>query len=143
MIYKKNILGIDYSVTDYEQASDYIINAAKKQKSFAVSALAVHGLISSIIDKKLFEKIKKIHMIVPDGQPIKWALNYFYQLNLKDRVYGPELTLYVLEKASIDKLNIFLYGSTEDTLKKFTAKLKFVPSAIMTDIISAKIWQKN
>ena len=119
MIYKKNILGIDYSVTDYEQASDYIINAAKKQKSFAVSALAVHGLISSIIDKKLYEKIKKIHMIVPDGQPIKWALNYFYQLNLKDRVYGPELTLYVLEKASIDKLNIFLYGSTEDTLKKF------------------------
>ena len=119
MIHKKNILGIDYSVTDYEQASDYIINAGKEKRSFAVSALAVHGLISSIEDRKLYEKIKKIHMIVPDGQPIKWALNYFYRLNLKDRVYGPELTLHVLEKASIEKLNIFLYGSTEDTLNKF------------------------
>ena len=119
MIDKKYIFGINYSVIDYEKASDYIIDAAKEQRSIAVSALAVHGLISSIRDRELYEKIKKIHMIVPDGQPIKWALNYFYRSNLKDRVYGPELTLQVLKKASIEGLNIFLYGSTEDTLNKF------------------------
>ena len=119
MLDKKKIFGIEYSITNYEQVSDYIIQAGKDHRSIAVSALAVHGLITSVLDKRLFEDIRKIHLIVPDGQPIKWALNFFYKTNLKERVYGPELTLYVLKKASIEKLNVFLYGSTEDTLNKF------------------------
>lgn len=42
---------------------------------------------------------------------------------MKDRVYGPELTLRVLQKANDLKMGVFLYGSTENTLKRF---VKFI-----------------
>ena len=58
-------------------------------------------------------------MIVPDGQPIRWALNSFYDLGMKDRVYGPELTLRVLQKANKHQMKVYLYGSTENTLRNF------------------------
>ena len=109
----------NYAAVDYKSASNIIIEKGKLRKSFGVSALAVHGLITSIYDDKLKENINKIDMIVPDGQPIRWALNSFYKIGLKDRVYGPTLTLKVLEKANKEKLNIYLYGSTEFTLNKF------------------------
>lgn len=109
----------NYAVVDYNSASDIIIEQAKKHQSFGVSALAVHGLITAVQDEKVKEAVQKIDMLVPDGQPVRWAMNSFYKVGLKDRVYGPELTLHVLKKANKYKLNIFLYGSTKETLDKF------------------------
>ena len=50
---------------------------------------------------------------------MRWALNSFYNLGMKDRVYGPELTLHVLKKANQEELSVYLFGSTATTLKKF------------------------
>ena len=44
---KFSVFGINYSSTNYEQASDLIISKAKNRISYTVSALAVHGLIES------------------------------------------------------------------------------------------------
>lgn len=120
MFEKKPLFGIDYAIVDYESASDIIIENAERHNSFGVSALAVHGLVTSVKDKAVGVRVKKIDMVVPDGQPVRWALNSFYKLNMKDRVYGPTLTLHVLEKASKKKLNVYLYGSTETTLAAFS-----------------------
>ena len=118
-IKKLNLFGLDYAITNYEEASNIIIEEARKHKSYAVSALAVHGLITAVKNQCLLEKINNLDMVVPDGQPVKWALNAFYKCGLKDRVYGPTLTLNVLHKANINKYNIYLYGSRETTLSKF------------------------
>jgi N-acetylglucosaminyldiphosphoundecaprenol N-acetyl-beta-D-mannosaminyltransferase len=111
-----SVFGINYSATDYKEATGIIIEKAKNRESFTVSALAVHGLISAFKDPILEEKVNKINLVVPDGQPVKWALNRFYNLELTDRIYGPFLTLNVLKKANIEGLSIFLYGSTKETL---------------------------
>lgn len=108
----------NYADVDYNLASDIIIDKGIKRESFGVSALAVHGLMTSISDHKLGDKINLIDMIVPDGQPVRWALNSFYQLGMKERVYGPELTLRVLQKANENRLKVYLFGSTEATLSK-------------------------
>ncbi len=113
-----------YADVDYDSASDIIIEHAKKQSSFGVSALAVHGLVTAITDPKLGAVINKIDLIVPDGQPVRWALNSFYKLGMRDRVYGPELTLRVLQKANQNELKVFLFGSTENTLNKFSTFIK-------------------
>jgi len=118
---KVDIFGIHYSVTDYERAADAIVSHAEEHRSFAVSALAVHGLIEGYKNPVLREKIERIDLIVPDGQPVKWAMNFFYHTRLKDRVYGPTLTLKVLERANEKGLNVFLYGSKEDTLNRLSA----------------------
>ena len=118
---KVPLFNVNYAVVDYDSASDIIIERAKEKKSFGVSALAVHGLMTSVTDKKIQSAIQKIDMLVPDGQPIRWAINSFHDANLKDRVYGPTLTLHVLQKANINHLKVYLYGSTEDTIKAFSS----------------------
>jgi UDP-N-acetyl-D-mannosaminuronic acid transferase (WecB/TagA/CpsF family) len=113
---KANVFGVDYSITNYDEAAELIIDAAKNNKSFGVSALAVHGLMECYNNHQLKNKVNKIDLIVPDGQPVKWAINSFYKAGLKDRVCGPVLTLEVLKKANAEKLAVFLYGSKQSTL---------------------------
>jgi len=120
----KSLFGINYAVVDYERASDVIIAYAEKHRSFGVSALAVHGLVTSVRDKNVGDRVKKIDMVVPDGQPVRWALNSFHDVGMADRVYGPTLTLHVLEKADKKGLNVYLYGSTEETLAAFSNFIK-------------------
>ncbi|HIA06964.1 MAG TPA: glycosyltransferase [Flavobacteriales bacterium] len=115
-----DIFGILFAVTDYENASEVIVENARQNKSFGVSALAVHGLITSYTDNDIGDLVKTIDLIVPDGQPIRWAMNVYHKVGMKDRVSGPTLTLHVLKKASKLGLKLYLYGSTSDTLEKYS-----------------------
>lgn len=121
---KTPLFGIFYTIGDYDSISQRIVYAAKKHKSIGVSALAVHGLMESQNNLKLKKALDKIDIITPDGQPIRWALNAFYKTKLKDRVYGPKLTWEVLKLANNYNLRIYLYGSTEKTIKGFANKIK-------------------
>lgn len=109
----------DYADVNYNTTSEIIIEKAKTRESFGVSALAVHGLMTSLSDNALGALMNNIDLIVPDGQPVRWALNSFYDLGMTDRVYGPELTLRVLQKANIVGLKVYLFGSTEKTITLF------------------------
>jgi N-acetylglucosaminyldiphosphoundecaprenol N-acetyl-beta-D-mannosaminyltransferase len=132
---KKSLFQVKYSVTDYAEASQVIIHNAKQHNSFGVSALAVHGLMESYKDKALREKVNKIDLIVPDGQPVRWAINALHGTTMKDRVYGPELTKWVLEGCNKEGLKVYLYGSTENTLGKFKQFIeKTYPRAIVCGV---------
>jgi exopolysaccharide biosynthesis WecB/TagA/CpsF family protein len=120
---KKNILGIGIDAVDYESAVEKIIVAAKEKRPFAVSALAVHGVMTGATDKTHRYRLNKLDMVVPDGQPVRWALNYLHGAKLSDRVYGPTLTLKVCERAAVEGLSIYLYGSQPEVLEKFSENL--------------------
>lgn len=115
---KANLFGIHYSVTNYAEATKLIIEKSVSNQSFSVSALAVHGLVEAVRNPVYSQLFSSINLIVPDGQPIRWAINHFYKLRLEERVYGPHLTLSVLESANELKLRVYLYGSTGTTLTK-------------------------
>ncbi len=138
---KVKLVNTFYSVVDYDSASDVIIQEAEKHTSFGVFALPVHGLVPAVKDKQMAAAVKKADMIVPDGQPIRWAMNHFYNVGLKDRVYGPILTLHVLEKANELGLKVFLYGgNTEETLEKFVA---FIQEKFPNIIICGKYREEH
>lgn len=109
----------EYCALDRSHAARVIVENAIKRESFGVTALAVHGLMESYNNPELGNKINKINMIVPDGQPVVWALNLVYGLKLKFKVPGPDLTSEVLRNANESALKIFLFGSTSDTLERF------------------------
>lgn len=109
----------EYCALDCEHAAKVIVENAATRTSFGVTALAVHGLMESYHNPALGEKINRIKMIVPDGQAVVWAMNLLYGLNIKFKLPGPTLTLEVLRVANEQSLNIFLFGSTADTLNKF------------------------
>ena len=57
------LFGVNYSIVDYELASDIIVKNAIENKSFGVSALAAHGLIASVENHKFREQLKLIDLI--------------------------------------------------------------------------------
>ncbi len=122
---KVKLFNTYYAVVDYESASDILVEEARKRNSYSLFALPVHGVVTAMRSAPMAQAVAKADMIVPDGQPIRWAINHLYKVGLKDRVYGPTLTLYVLEKANRLGLKVFLYGgNTEETLSKFAAFIR-------------------
>jgi N-acetylglucosaminyldiphosphoundecaprenol N-acetyl-beta-D-mannosaminyltransferase len=51
-------------------------------------------------------------------------MNWFHNTGLKDRVYGPTLTLNVLRVAAERKIPVFFYGSQQQTLNKLAKNLQ-------------------
>lgn len=121
---KKEILGVMINAVDYEAAVARIINAAKAHQTLGVSALAVHGVMTGVQDREHRYRLNRLHLVVPDGQPVRWALNWLYRTALKDRVYGPNLMLYVCEQAAANKLPVFFYGSMEQVLHRLIVNLR-------------------
>lgn len=120
---KKNLLGINLDAIDYAGAVRKIITAAKERRSFSVSALAVHGVMTGVLDREHAYRLNHFDLLVPDGQPVRWALNLLYRTRLPDRVYGPTLTLKVCEEASKEGLPIYLYGSRPEVLQQLIRNL--------------------
>lgn len=121
---KRNILGIQVDAVDYEAAADLILNAASESRSFTISALAVHGIMTGYLDEEHKYRLNNFDLITPDGQPVRFALNILYDLKLPDRVAGPILTFKVCQKAAELNLPIYLYGSKTKTLNLLIANLK-------------------
>lgn len=121
---KHPVLGVRISAVDYEYATDKIIRAARERSPLSVAALAVHGVMIGLNDRAYRRRLNSLDLVVPDGQPVRWALNWIHRLSLVDRVRGPQLTLGVVEAAARERLPVYFYGSTEDTLHRLTKSLK-------------------
>lgn len=120
---KRNILGVNVNATDYAGAVDEIAAAAAEQRPLGVSALAVHGVMTGVLDPEHRHRLNALELVCPDGQPVRWALNLLHRAGLKDRVYGPNLTLKTCERAAQDGLPIFLFGATPEILMAFEVNL--------------------
>jgi N-acetylglucosaminyldiphosphoundecaprenol N-acetyl-beta-D-mannosaminyltransferase len=122
--HRLNVLGVLISPVDRKSATDRVVRAAQAHEPLGVSALAVHGLMTSVMDPELKTRVNDgLDLVVPDGQPIRWALNWVHGAGLRERVYGPHLMLDVVARASKEGLAIYLFGSTESTLQKLTQNL--------------------
>jgi exopolysaccharide biosynthesis WecB/TagA/CpsF family protein len=119
-----NILGVGVHALDYQQATACIVEAAREKKSFAATALAVHGVMTGRSDHNQRTRLNRLDLVTPDGQPVRWALNWLHQTELADRVYGPFLMLRVCERAAAGGLSIFLYGSDTETLAMLSIALQ-------------------
>ena len=120
---KHNLLGIGIHAVDYQAALARIVAAAKDRRPLAVSALAVHGVMTGVLDSEHRFRLNHLDLIVPDGQPVRWGLNLLHRTRLPDRVYGPTLMLKTCERAAEEGLPIFLFGGSEDLLTMLKAKL--------------------
>ena len=129
---KKNIVGILISAIDYEAAIDFIVLAAREKRSTMVSALAVHGLMTGVLDLEHKYRLNQFDLLVPDGQPVRWALNWLHSTHLSDRVRGPSLTLKLCERAASEGLPLYLYGSTSEILSNLRQTLeKLFPGIVI------------
>ena len=120
---KKNVLGILVNAVNYEAAVSKIIAAASAGKPMSVSALAVHGVMTGVLDSTHRYRLNHIDLVLPDGQPVRWALNLLYNTELPDRVCGPNAMLKICERAAEEGLSIYLYGSKDSVLEALSRNL--------------------
>ena len=120
---KFNLLGVNINAVDYEAAVAKIVDAAQTRKPLGVSALAVHGVMTGVMDDEHRHRLNELELIVPDGQPVRWALNWLYRTKLKDRVYGPNLMLKTCEAAAEQNIPIFLFGGKAELLEDLSNNL--------------------
>jgi N-acetylglucosaminyldiphosphoundecaprenol N-acetyl-beta-D-mannosaminyltransferase len=121
---RKNLLGVGISAVDYEFAVGKIIESAQNGRRCKTTALAVHGVITGVLDRAHRYRLNDFDLVTPDGQPVRWALNLLYGTNLKDRVYGPKMTFLVCQEAARQQLPIYLYGSKPEVLAQLCLRLK-------------------
>jgi len=121
---KQNVLGVLVDVVDYEAAADQVLAAARDRRPLALTALAVHGVMTGVLDPVHNARLNGFDLVTPDGQPVRWALNLLHRAGLTDRVYGPTLTLRVLEGCAAEGLPVYLYGSTDETLGRLVPALE-------------------
>lgn len=88
---KKNVVGILVNAMDYEAAVEFVVRAAKEKRNATVAAQAIHAIM----------------MGATDAQGVRWGINLLHKTRLRDRVYGPNLTLAVLARAEQEGLPVY------------------------------------
>ena len=115
---KQNLLGILVDPIERAEAAALVLEAAGEQRPFAASALAVHGVMTGVLEATHRYRLNHLDLVVCDGQPVRWALNLLYHSGPRERVYGPNLMRDIISGAVEKKFPVFFFGSTQDVLEK-------------------------
>jgi N-acetylglucosaminyldiphosphoundecaprenol N-acetyl-beta-D-mannosaminyltransferase len=120
---KRNVLGVLVDAVDYDGAVEEVMAAAREGRGYSVSALAVHGVMTGVLDPEQRYRLNHLNLVTPDGQPVRWALNLLHRSGLHDRVYGPNLMLRLCRAAAREGLPVYLYGSSTEVLAELKPAL--------------------
>ncbi len=121
---KKNLLGVGINAVDYEAAVARLITCAKQGRRCTTSALAVHGVVMGALDPVHRYRLNQLDLVVPDGQPVRWALRWLYGTRLHDRVYGPRLTFRLCREAARQNVPVYFYGSSRTVVGQLRTRMQ-------------------
>ena len=109
----QEVLGVPLAVTDYERTLDWIDATAEAEGRGYICVAAVHTVMACGEDAELREAVLGADFVVPDGQPLVWALQLLGH-RLRDRVYGPELMDRACARAARTGRGFYLYGGRDE-----------------------------
>lgn len=107
------ILGIPLARTDYERAMDWMDAMVATGARGYVCVAATHTVMQSQEDPELRHAVLGADLVVPDGQPLVWAMNAL-GAGLRSRVYGPTLMARYCERSARTGTRAYLYGGRLD-----------------------------
>jgi exopolysaccharide biosynthesis WecB/TagA/CpsF family protein len=120
---KRDLFGVGVSVTEYDEATTTIFQAARRGIPAVVTCHAVHAIVTASCDPSLRDQVNTFELVCADGQPVRWALNLLYGTRLAERIYGPELMLRLCRGASELGIPIYLYGGNPAVAERLEANL--------------------
>lgn len=111
---KYDLFGVGVSVTTYNEAIALILESGRRREPAVASLHAVHAVVTASDDEPLRRQVNTFEIVAPDGQPVRWALNWLYGTALAERVYGPELMLRLCGEAAKRQVPVFLCGGSPE-----------------------------
>ena len=119
MTERVNILGVGVSAINMDEALRTIDDWIEKRGRYYVCVCPVH----SIMECRRSEEVRKVFnaagMVTPDGMPVVWVARWSGHPNVS-RVYGPDLTLAVLER---ERHRHFFYGGGPGVAKRLAGEM--------------------
>jgi len=117
------ILGTRVDGTNYAGAVDLIANWAQAGESRYVCVSTVHMVMEGHDDPAYREIVNAADLVTSDGMPLVWGLRLLGVRHAR-RVYGPDLTPLMCERAAAEGIPVGFYGSSPEVLEAMTANLR-------------------
>lgn len=118
-----NILGCRVDSTSYAQAVAQTLQWARDGESRCVYVANVHMVMEAYDDPSFKTLMNQADLVTPDGVPLVWMLRRLGYPR-QERVYGPELTLRLVQAAAQQGIPVGFYGSTAEVLKRLIITLQ-------------------
>ncbi|MGD8457915.1 MAG: WecB/TagA/CpsF family glycosyltransferase [Anaerolineales bacterium] len=123
MIDRVNILGVRVHAINMDQTLDQIQVWIEKNDPHYVCVTPAHGVMDAYHDPELRAIFNSGGLITPDGMPIVWLLKLAGQSHVS-RVYGPDLTLALIDRGLTFGWRHFFYGGTPETPELLAERMK-------------------
>ena len=120
----QDVLGTPLAITNYEGTLDWIERCVAEGTREYLCVAPVHLVMLAWEDPEVMVAVGGAGMVVPDGQPLVWALR---ALGAKgaSRVYGPDLMAAAFERGARNGTSMYLYGGKNDgALVQLTLNLR-------------------
>ena len=117
-----SVLGTRIEPTSYDQATRAVIEWAASALSKYVCLATVSQVMEGHDAPELQAVMNEADMVTPDGMPLVWALRLLGRADAT-RVYGPDLTPIILERAGMEGLPVGFYGGSPDVLNRFIHRM--------------------
>ncbi len=117
------ILGTKVDATSYPHAAATACEWAEREESRYVCVATVSQVMEGHDTPGFQEVMNGADLVTPDGMPLVWGLRL---LGCKEatRVYGPDLTPIILERAAMEDLPVGFYGGSPRVLDRFAQVMK-------------------
>jgi N-acetylglucosaminyldiphosphoundecaprenol N-acetyl-beta-D-mannosaminyltransferase len=118
----RRVLGMRVDGTNYEHAATEILGWASHGESRYVCIATVNNVIEAHDNPAYQRVMEAADLVTPDGMPLVWGLNLL-GVRGATRVYGPDLTPILCQRAAASGIPVGFYGSTPEVLADLTANL--------------------
>lgn len=117
-----DVLGVGVSCLTLDSAVEEVSGWVDHGEHRYVCVTGVHGVMESQRDAQLLRIHNQSGLTTPDGMPMVWSARWAGQRQVS-RVYGPDLMLAVLERASERGWSSFFYGGGPGTAENLATRL--------------------
>ena len=120
-----DILGLSLDAVSFHEAVRLVIDWSKERQSAYVCFANVHMTMEARNNKEFSDIVNKASLVLADGKPIAKSFVWLYN-EKQERIAGMDFVPALFAAAAKDKLKVFLFGSTEETLSKISQKVETV-----------------
>jgi N-acetylglucosaminyldiphosphoundecaprenol N-acetyl-beta-D-mannosaminyltransferase len=136
MYERSRIISLHVHHLSFRESIDQVSAWGLQHQHAFVCFANVHMVIEAHNDAAFQQLLNEATLVLPDGKPVAMACRWLHKRK-QERISGMDFMPALLQKAHELKARIFLYGSTEDVLKKIEERIRAdFPQAVFAGAIS-------
>ena len=116
------VLGVPIDTVTFETAQDRVMAWGHARDSRYVVLANVHVTVTASREPDFGAVVAAADMTTPDGAPVAWMLGKLGK-QPQERVSGPDLTWALLGRCEREKLTVYFFGSSRETLSLLAERI--------------------